>query len=230
MRGAVSDTWLEYQFGWQPLVSDIGNAVLAGLRLSRRLTPRKRVNAYESVTTSTTPTTFSRAFGGTTVDWEYFTSSVHKVQFYGAVKIEVDQPALGVTQEWGLRTSDWAPALWEIIPYSFLIDYFSNVGDVVEVLSFPKSDIAWVSRTFRNSTNLDGTRSRVRNTGAVWPGSGAYKVIEYTPSTYHWERTWIDRTPYSRSLTPSLTLEIPGSRDFKKYLNIGALAAGRLLR
>lgn len=231
MGRAVTDTWLEYQFGWQPLVSDIGNGVLAGLRLSRRLTPRKRINAIERLELPDSTTLVVRNVAGREVTWEVIDSFVYSVLFYGAVTIEVDSPSLGVTQEFGLRLNDWAPALWEVIPYSFLIDYFSNIGDIVEVLSFPKSDIQWVSRTIRNSTIRDCTRTRLRNTGPVYPANGAYVLVENTPCTYYWERTWIDRHQYSvDGLTPRLVLEIPGSAAFRKYLNVGALAAGRFLR
>jgi len=231
MGRAVTDTWLEYQFGWQPLVSDIGNGVLAGLRLSRRLAPRKRVNALERMEAPDSTSFVVRTVAGHEVTWEVIDSFVYSVLFYGAVKIEVDSPTLGGTQEFGVRLRDWAPALWEVIPYSFLIDYFTNIGDIVEVLSFPKSDIQWVSRTIRNSTIRDGTRTRYRNTGPVYPANNAYVLVENTPCTYHWERTWIDRHQYSvDGLTPRLILEIPGSQQFKKYLNMGALAAGRSLR
>lgn len=230
MGRAVTDSWLEYQFGWQPLVSDIGNGVLAGLRLSRRLTPRKRVNAVESEKADPTVTIQSRGVAGHTLDWEVHTFTESSVLFYGAVTIEVDSPSLGITQEFGLRARDFAPALWEIIPYSFLIDYFSNLGDVVEVLSFPKSDIQWVARTVRNSSIRDCTRTRIRRTGSSPPASGSYLLMDYTPSTYRWERTYIDRHAYSDSLAPRLVLEIPGSSQFRKYLNMGALAGARFLR
>lgn len=230
MGRAVTDSWLEYQFGWQPLVSDIGNAVLAGLRLSRRLTPRKRVNAVETETDPPSISTVSRAVAGTVMEWEVQTFQTASVLFYGAVTIAVDEPGLGVTQEFGFRARDFVPALWEIIPYSFLVDYFSNLGDVVEVLSFPKSDIQWVARTIRNSSIRDGTRTRLRSSSPVWPASGSTRILDFTPSTYRWERTFIDRHAYSDSLTPRLILEIPGSRSFKKYLNIAALAGGRFLR
>lgn len=230
MGRAVTDTWLEYQFGWQPLVGDIADGVLAGLRLSRRLTPRKRVNAVEREGSPPSITLVSRSVAGHTLFWEVHTFEIHSVLFYGAVTIEVDSPALGFTQEFGFRAKDFVPALWEIIPYSFLIDYFSNLGDVIEVLSFPKTDFQWVAQTVRNSTIRDSTRTRLRYSGPVPPASGSYIKLDFTPSTYRWERTYIDRHAYSKSLSPRLVLEIPGSSQFRKYLNIGALAGARFLR
>lgn len=228
VQRALSDSWLELQYGVLPLVGDVEDAAHSAVRISRRK-PRAPVRAFSNIKRAPTIVFASRSHHNITITWEVHTYQTVEVEFYGAVKLEVDEPILGAVEEWGFRTRDFLPAVWELMPYSFLVDYFTNVGEIVEAISFPRSDIAWVGRTIRNSMTRDSSRSTTRNTGPTYPANGSTVVWEYTPMSVIWTRKYLERTSYSHSLVPSFRWEIPGAKDWRKWLNMSALARSRTL-
>jgi len=228
---ALSDTWLEHAFGWVPLANDIGDAVVAGIRLSRRQ-PRVRFHGFgeEESNPSIVRTTVS--FGSSQWTLNYDTSLVENqsVRVYGAVRLELASLGASKAEEFGFTQKDFAPAIWEAIPYSFFVDYFSNVGDVVNALSFPKTDIAWCARTFVNASIRDSTRARFNRIfgSTLETLTSKWELLREEPSSMYWSRRYVDRIEYNDLPLPQLRFEIPGSKDWRKWLNIGALANLRL--
>jgi hypothetical protein len=229
---ALSDTWLEHAFGWAPLFSDVGDAVIAGIRLSRRQ-PRVRFHGFgeEILNPDVVQTKISFGSSVWTLDYDTCLEQNHSVRVYGAVRLELASLGASKAEEFGFTQKDFAPAIWEAIPYSFFVDYFSNVGDVVNALSFPKTDIAWCARTFVNASIRDSTRARFNRTGtALETLTVKRELLRQEPSYMHWSRRLVDRIEYNDLPLPQLRFEIPGSKDWKKWLNIGALARLRLVR
>jgi hypothetical protein len=146
--------------------------------------------------------------------------------------MNVDDPPLGqATEEMGVRARDFLPAVWEAIPYSFLIDYFTNIGDIIEAVSFPLTGIAWGSITFRNHSIRSVERVAVDPDalGVVFPQDGSNKVFSFKPFFVEWDRKYVDRAVWNGSYIPSFRFEIPGTKNWKKYFNIAALARLRTL-
>lgn len=224
---AISGTWLEYAFGWTPLANDIENVFDAMSQRNLR-PPRARIRG-RGVNEVASTAFLSRGYGSIEVTFEVVTTNRNSVHYYGAVKLEVDQPHKRALQEFGFTTKDFLPAVWEAIPYSFLVDYFSNIGDIVSAWSFPRSDLAWVSRTYRNARTKDSSRSTVKNIGAAYPAFGSYKVLGYTPASIILTRKKIERTDNVGSLVPRVQWEIPGSKNWRKWLNLSALSLARTL-
>jgi hypothetical protein len=120
----------------------------------------------------------------------------------------------------GFTLSEFVPTVWELIPYSFLVDYFTNFGEVVSAVSYPRSNFRWIMKwtiTDRKDELL-----------APWmePGSnplGKNKAIGDPCSVVTRQ---IVRAPYYGSLIPDFRFEIPGLS--MKWLNLAALAANRL--
>jgi len=103
--------WLEYHFGWEPLVNDIYNAV--------------------GFLNDPLPSVRIRGRGKSIVRWvenqgpgqdEY--THEHRIT-YGA-DVSISDPDLFLLNKAGLLN----PALvaWELVPFSFVIDWFANVG------------------------------------------------------------------------------------------------------
>lgn len=227
---ALSGTYLEHAFGWTPLLNDIGDAVIAGIRLSRR-TPRARFRGYGVNDVSPNMTVETVTSNGYDIRWHVSTYERHSVVIYGAVKLTTHALPLERAEEFGVLPKDFLPAVWEAIPYSFLVDYFTNVGEIVNALSFPRGDIAWVARTFRNSRIRDCTRATIRNSGGVTETTFIKReLLRRVPSTCYWSRSMVDRISYDASLPlPSFQIEIPGSKNWRKWLNMGALGLARVL-
>lgn len=221
---ALSETWLEYAFGIMPLIGDVKDASRSLDRYAKR-EPRVPIKAFEerldgpviSFTTSTQSQNFN-------VRGEIHNTTRYQVHYYGAVKLATTKPK-SLAQESGFAVRDFVPALWEWIPYSFLVDYFTNIGDILEAASVSRSDVAWAGRTWRNIAERTCVRSTVTpKTNAVWPDSGAIDFKKWTPSSITWRRKYFSRAAYNGSLVPRLVVEIPGFRNSKKWLNIAALA------
>lgn len=226
---ALSDSWLEANFGWQPLLGDAVDAYHALRALSARV-PLERFFGRSSNDDPPTYVSASRNHDITSLTWNVRTFTRYEVTFYGAVKVQTDEPTGAAVEEMGVRARDFLPAVWEAIPYSFLIDYFSNVGDIIETVSFPKTDLAWVARTFRNHSIRSTERvAVVEPSSPAFPASQSNKVFEFSPPRVEWDRKYVNRTAYSDSIIPSHRFEIPGSKNWRKWCNVAALARLRTL-
>ncbi|DAD50796.1 maturation protein, partial [ssRNA phage SRR5466364_1] len=131
-----ADAWLELKLGVMPLISDIENAVKAYDLFVRK--PRF-LHAYGKAeeTFSSTFTSFSETVPSL---WAIDTSRVDKVfanaKYSGTFKVAIDSDrTLSAEGEigriLGLRVSDFVPTLWELVPYSFVFDYFTNIGTIL---------------------------------------------------------------------------------------------------
>lgn len=223
---AVSDQWLEFQFGALPLGNDIADAITAGQRLQSR-TPRIRVSGRGQEVTSIGTLIDNATLNFGDLVCETISQAEVSVNYFGAVKLEVDSPFIGRAQEFGLGAKDFVPAVWEAIPFSFLVDYFTNVGEIVEAWSFPRTAIAYAGRTtkWENSRELSRFRLTLNDDTATLK----YECFNFMPSFTKTRRMHIERYRYSGPWVPSLRFEIPGSRHWRKWLNIGALSAMRFL-
>lgn len=227
---ALSDSWLEAQFGILPLVSDMKSAYQAYKGFADR-EPRVPIRA-----TATSDPVQTKVLGNSPVtnmlwlDLYIYTETELSCRFIGAVKCRVETFRSDAIEEAGFRFRDFAPALWEWIPYSFLVDYFTNIGDLIECASFPRSEIAWAQRTWRN-TVYRKVRSTVEPLSSnPFPLSNYTEIQSFIPPQIIWRRTNFARANYDGSFVPTLRFEIPGVKGFKKYLNISALALLRGMR
>lgn len=225
---AVADTWLEHAFGWAPLigsVKDAGEAI--NKRLERYSSDYARVSSRADYVTSSYTTTWSsvqsQAIGRA---WRRITFSRCSVRFYGQVRSYAENPKEADRVLFGTNWTEIIPTAWELIPYSFLVDYFTNIGDVLDGLSIRKSDIAWMARTLREQGQNISTELRIIPSEAEeWPGSVNETIVHTLsgkPSMC--KRTHVDRQSLS-VIAPVFRFEIPGTS--RKFLNISALAASR---
>lgn len=147
----VAGGYLAYSFGWAPLVSDL----LSLFDLSKKIEDRKayfrklesgtRVKRQlGTITVRNTPNfiTDSAAHAGSSEAAVYYRGllkleETQKWWFTANAKLRVplnmsnaDLHSLSRRQILGLRIN---PAdLWDAIPWSWLIDYFTNIGDILE--------------------------------------------------------------------------------------------------
>lgn len=112
----LSDLWLEFWFGWKPLVSDIFTAC----EILNRELPWGKLKAsrrdVEPYTIRQVPATES----GEGIAW-----AVVRKQVSVGVRVRVKNPNVRLLQEFGVLN----PYLvaWDVIPWSFVLGWFSNV-------------------------------------------------------------------------------------------------------
>lgn len=223
-KSVVRDTWLEYSFGWAPLVNDVNDAC----RLAAA-----DPNRYTQVLTGFGASDFTEVARHDTqawnTGWPYFT--VYKkvrnsvtVRYKGCASAEMGVPPY--SEQLGLSWSNLAPTMWELIPYSFLVDYFSNVGAVIEGLSTGSVFLAWGCRTARrvSISDIQSELNPVPENNSI--GKGRWVgTVQGVGNTGHYRN--IDRSSVS-ALSVNITdlrFRVPGVST--KWLNIAALASMR---
>lgn len=215
---ALADSWLEHVFGWSPLISDI-EAGFGSLNLmvERNLFPMKVVTG-QSDKPAASQQTVNNLFGDSSPVygiWER--TKVQSVRYRVGVAMEPRTLRAAALDSFGLRAREFVPALWELIPYSFLIDYFTNIGDVVSSFSVQRSRILWINKTTR-LTYENSLRGYYAN--SYYGSSGSTRFLA-APSA-SWRSVQVTRSQPAYLNTPSVEFEIPGLSS-RKWLNIAAL-------
>lgn len=118
---AFANNYLEFHFGWSPLVQDIGNA----LEVLTQGIPNYLVRGKASLNSSTTYNV-----GSAPVDKQvHNTVSGYSIR----ARVEVDDPNARLASQMGFVNP--LIVAWELVPFSFAVDWFVNVGDVLASFS-----------------------------------------------------------------------------------------------
>jgi len=161
LRKALSDSYLEYRFGWRPLALDIADAISN--------IDRRRMSNVASCFGSATDTRQLdhigpdpyQPFPETFLSLETYVLAKYQIRIKGAIRLNLDdQGNIPLAQSLQLSTlNDFAVTAWDLLPYSFVVDYFTNVGDIVNSLTFPTSDLTYACMTehftITNSYNIE---------------------------------------------------------------------------
>lgn len=120
-KKTLSELWLEYHFGWEPLIGDIFSAV------NVVQSPFPYGQPIRSASTMTGSRKDSRSEPGRyRRETDEISQSV-TVKHQGLLYIE--NPTLWNANRLGLVNP--ASVAWEVVPFSFVVDWFSNVGQVL---------------------------------------------------------------------------------------------------
>lgn len=154
---SATQNWMEYSFGWAPAVMDIGNAV----------------NVLQSPLNSQ----FVKATATMSLprEWQDFSgpySRSYERQMMIAVRmgcsVGVDNPNLWLANQLGFVNP--ATVAWEMIPFSFVVDWFINVGQfLASATDFLGLDIRDDYTTFFYKGS-----GRMAWSGATSPGGTLY--------------------------------------------------------
>lgn len=221
VRRALGGTWLEYAFGWAPLLSDVKSAAEALAAYNGAFTPPQRVHA-----TGKNESVIANIEDGVSTDYGFYSFRMEvkesvNAYIYGALSSTVHVTAPTFRGSFGLRTRDFLPTIWELIPFSFVTDYFTNVGDIISAVAYDASDLGWSAMSVKSKTvakSVDVTlypnsvpisSEYYKVSGNASPGSvetSAESIVRY-------------RAP---DLRPRLRFSVPG---FRQSFNLAALFA-----
>ncbi len=218
----VGSKWLEYVFGWRPLIADIDVGMKAFDRFRQRRPPYVRVSASRTSSEKNpgTPQTFS--FARHTVKLTPMLEKTYGYKIYGQVSITNQGPG-SLAHNFGFKLDEFVPAVWELIPFSFLADYFVNIGAVISALSLNTSSIRWLNYGELRQGSLEASPEYLGydKLGSPW----RVKEQRFEPGTPFRHVRYLkyrNGLPGYSYLIPSLQFSIPGSST--RWLNIGALA------
>lgn len=222
---AISQTWLEYSFGWSPLINDVGNGAKA---LSRLLTYRTfgvlPVSARDSASTAlveTFPT--SDPSGAFRVIQNRRDEHITGCHLAVGIKVEpYGNRDLSFLEEVGFNPGSFLPTVWELLPWSFFIDYFTNIGDIIQAFSYIQSEYIFTSKTLRREHRLSQS---CRYDKAFYPTTPlVYWVNNGEPGDSSSTAKRVSRSSFTPGI-PTLDFRLPGFGT--KWLNIGALVRAR---
>jgi hypothetical protein len=224
----LSNQWLEYSFGAKPLIHDVSDAAKALASLQFNF-PQAIVKAFAVKDVSRQCFVTKIPVAGGYIFYNVDGSMVQRTRrdIKGAVRLSTDQDPNRLRAVIGARLPDFIPTFYELIPYSFLVDYFTNIGEILEASSFCQADLIWHT----DSWHRDVTQTLVCNPVQPAPSFGVGKELlssEIPPcqSTYKVSSFTRSGDPLG---VPSLQFKIPRVGS-PKALNIAALAHLRVLR
>jgi len=149
---AIPDLWLEHSFGWKPLMMDIEDAwdALASLSESEGVAHLSR-SAQGSKLRSQTFTPGSLYSGALRLrnDITYRAKTQTTVRYRGDVVARAATTFADQAARWGFTPSQFIPTAWELLPWSFLVDYFASIGDFLDASFTNTADLKWTCRTIR---------------------------------------------------------------------------------
>lgn len=203
----VPKSWLEFQYGWLPLLNDVNGAVKAtqdaagiGNCVVTVKAKESEEETWDEYYDPDQPLDRMRVRGmsdaGVTVRLDY----------------EPDNDMLATFASLGLTNP--AEIAWELVPYSFVVDWFLPIGNWLSVLD------ATVGYKFRSGSRSE--RHRYHETGKRMP----YNQPGYVYSDPHWEGTDYLRREVSLKRTVYATSPLPVLPRPKNPLSLTHMANG----
>lgn len=186
----VSQTWLEIQYGWKPLLSDVYNSAqfLAELNSSREIV--KTVSVYKTVGDIKSTVQYCGLDSGVKVDIDFVSS----IKMKRSVTYRItNQAAKDLASAGILNPLELA---WELTPYSFVVDWFYPLGNFISTFD------ATAGCEFISGTSSCKMKSQVLCSAA---GLGSGPAARYFGSaSSSREGIYVARIPLMSFPSPSL--------------------------
>lgn len=237
----VARTWLEYSFGLAPLISDTVKVAEAFARWNeevadpetsqKRLRSRISSRGTQELSTSTTSGA-TQPIANCRLRYNLITKkeTSYRVQYVcGLNSSHIADSGSNdrLLQLLGFKPENWIPGIWEWVPWSWLIDYFTNVGQILNAGVTSTAGVSWTCKTVSQETfqhvtspvNAEATRTNLSAFG--WSMQSAYGHL----GQYSRRRTTVTRTAGVSLGVPPLVVSVPS--DIKQFANMGAVLLAR---
>lgn len=219
----VSKTYLEFVFGLQPLLMDLQGAFDGYIRATTRDKPRGTLTGFYSETIPVSSIVVNGKSAWTYARWSETRESSITVMAIAKGGLSVDLLASKglaekLKQETGFALSELIPTAWELFPFSFLVDYFINIGNLLSSSALIDGTLAWsqmttrVERTFKVDINP--------NPAPALTNAYEWGTKVSTPGYFRRDTTTVQRTLGGTSV--GIHFSLPST---KQVLNIAALLA-----
>lgn len=221
---AAADLLLEWRFGISPLIKDLASA---GEALSSRGLVIDdfayfNVSGKSEAVSVLSPQAIVQNWINR-IDIDVRDTRRYKIRYKGVYRYSAAGDPASFGKSLGLTWREFAPTMWNLFPYSFLLDYVVNLNAFIETVSVPWSNVAWCNRTARATI--------IRR--YVPTGSGAPKPTSldmynhYYASIGHLELqgTHVVRSAQLSLPLPRLEWKVPSVRQLT---NVAALLASRI--
>lgn len=132
LQSDLEKLYLSWTYGVAPLFGDVGSYLTGVQQLFDTPNVHPVIVTIPSEPQRSTASYSLFEYGLIGVIGSIIAESKASVRIVGAIEETLFGPSLEKAQQLGgLNLQDVVPAAYELLPYSFLIDYFSTLGDVV---------------------------------------------------------------------------------------------------
>lgn len=228
---ALASLFLEFNFGWKPLALDMLSAVAACEKARNSVATKLSVSFKDDAVAS--DTSFSDIYNS----YCYFiTRVVDRESVSVRYQVGINPEAVAVLsylERVGITPREFIPTIYAILPYSWLLDYFTGLNACVDALCADLRFVTWTCRTLRRTSKRDIVS--VVDAAKAKSALGANYVDASGKPSSSWSAKTVVQRSVPSTLIPSPVLRIP--KSWKPWLNITALmlqkkialAAGRVI-
>lgn len=212
-RRNFESNWLEYRYGWRTFMMDLDGAVrhLAETFVERPpilVAKAREVDSRQVSSTTVVSAWANPPYPSTSVSWSGTSFNRVVTDTFTAelvYKYKINNPTASQLNQLGLV--NLANLAWELIPYSFVVDWFVNIQETLQNMS-----------AFIGKTCLDGTLTLIHEQEAVTkPLNIIYQGYTQTVTKAGYTRNWV--RSYNRSKVSFLSV-VP---EFRLNLSVGKL-------
>ncbi len=227
LKKILSDTYLEFHFGWQPLADDVAQIIADCGRFRFPVIP---VYASAHDRFSGTSSVVTRSATPLPDNFTFPTRSTHEysVRRKGAVRSNSAMDGrISWAQSLRLTPENWLPTAWDLLPYSWIADYFTNIGDILQGLAHIHTNLVWGARMEKNVCYFDVFDAIYK----PLPDQNAFNIVTVDNCGSAGGRWQARRYTYNRTtigegdLVPRFEFRIPTGKY--PFLNMGALLLQR---
>lgn len=207
----ASTKWLEYRYGIMPLIGDIENTrklVDNGMNTDNRLRS-KRSKDFTSTSSETLKGTLWDPTN--TIQFQYVQTTETTGFYYCIYYFRVIDSIAYNQSRLGINALNILGTAWELVPFSFVADWFIGVGDWLSYIR-PKPELQSIGLVTGRGTNVKVTRS----VNSAKLSNGFSTPISHTTKA---ERFNFERFPPSTSLPHLLPQVNEGIHNLNRSLD-----------
>lgn len=191
----ASKAWLTYNFGISPLISDTKNILesIAAYLLRNDHTCRLTATASKQWVTSTSDNYILNGYSE--VHWRHTINHLLSYKYIGAFELLLESANnYSIADHLGLKLPSLIPTAWELVPFTWVLDYFGTVGDFLDdTFCSPPGNTKFLVLCRRYTADIDTQLWHV-------PTSGAKLLYQTTAHTkakfFEFQRSVLSSLPH----------------------------------
>jgi len=111
-----------------------------------------------------------------------------------------------------LSPDNWIPAMWELLPFSWIVDYFTNCGKFLDLVCSEKPKWVYLNQTTKRRTTARLEQSLIRN-----PSLNKGYNFTMQPGIYEASRTTFDRAVFTDIGIPPFEIRMLTLSEISKF-------------
>lgn len=217
----AADIWLEFSFGVSPLIADTKAVAESINKYLLRENRSLRLSGTASKTWSSGSKGSVSSSYGAGMDYDWHAKHTLSYRYVAGFNLQIGSANnYGIGEQLGLEFGSLPSVAWELVPYSWIADYFTTVGAYLDdAFVTPPGDTEYVIRNRRYLIEAVGAFSHSpadANSKVLWQQKGSGKWTFFSFS-----RTSLSNLPH-RTLRFK-TVDEMGLHAVNKLLNLTSL-------